>query len=358
MAGKKRKTPFNEKHTLEYGLQVYGRSATGTVDSVVCRFCTTFEREGKGRGGKKKNDNEEWKRDITLNAKYFTAPFRAEYYRSHLKCHAEKWKEYCHCSTEEKRKFFDVPNPSANSLHAHFDITKTGEPLVLFFDADIVESLIGDMLFDAETTEDDDDDTPTSTREQALAIFKQSGEGYKVEIKNRMQYRLTIKLIGNALSFKQIVNAFRDFKEETHKACIGSVPLGKAIFFCRVMLASSLQNIKDSLKEVFCYSVAFDSATYQNTSYFDIRLRVYKNGDVHNIHVLALPMFERHTGDYMFQLFQRLFDTLDPSWKNKLIGVTSDGARSMTGLERGVVTRIQSEVLQQGFTGFGAYYIN
>ena len=51
----------------------------------------------------------------------------------------------------------------------------------------------------------------------------------------------------------------------------------------------------------------------------------------------------------MFELFQKLFDELDPMWRQKLIGVTSDGARSMTGLERGIVTQIQNAALQQGF---------
>ena len=60
-------------------------------------------------------------------------------------------------------------------------------------------------------------------------------------------------------------------------------------------------------------------------------------------------MFARHTGDYMYNLFRELFDILDPLWKQKLVGVTTDGARSMTGTHRGAVTRIQNDALQQGF---------
>ena len=44
---KKRVTPFNEKHTLDYGLKVSGRSLSGlVVESVMCRFCFTFGKEG------------------------------------------------------------------------------------------------------------------------------------------------------------------------------------------------------------------------------------------------------------------------------------------------------------------------
>ena len=93
---KKRVTPFNEKHTLDYGLKVSGRSLSGlVVESVMCRFCFTFGKEGKERKETKKNNNEEWKRDLSDNVKYFTFPFRVDNYVSHLKCHKEKWKLYC-----------------------------------------------------------------------------------------------------------------------------------------------------------------------------------------------------------------------------------------------------------------------
>ena len=90
---KKRVTPFNEKHTLDYGLKVSGRSLSGlVVESVMCRFCFIFGKEGKERKETKKNNNEEWKRDLSDNVKYFTFPFRVDNYVSHLKCHKEKWK--------------------------------------------------------------------------------------------------------------------------------------------------------------------------------------------------------------------------------------------------------------------------
>ena len=87
-------------------------------------------------------------------------------------------------------------------------------------------------------------------------------------------------------------------------------------------------------------------------------MRVYYQGDIKNIHVIALPMFDRHTGDYMYELFSNLFDILDTLWKSKLVGITTDGARNMTGCHRGVVTRIQNEVLPEGFITFGVVCIS
>ena len=41
---------------------------------------------------------------------------------------------------------------------------------------------------------------------------------------------------------------------------------------------------------------------------------------------MVLPMFERHTGQYMLELLAKLLSIMDNNWKAKLIGATSDGA--------------------------------
>ena len=76
---------------------------------------------------------------------------------------------------------------------------------------------------------------------------------------------------------------------------------------------------------------------------------MYNNNNIKNIHVITLPIFESHTGDYIYELFEKFFDIPDPSWTVKLVGVTIDGAANMTGCHQDVVTRIQNKVLFGGF---------
>ena len=45
----------------------------------------------------------------------------------------------------------------------------------------------------------------------------------------------------------------------------------------------------------------------------------------------------------MYKIFAKLFNVLDGSWKDKIIGATSDGAASMTGRYQGTFTYIQKE---------------
>ena len=51
----------------------------------------------------------------------------------------------------------------------------------------------------------------------------------------------------------------------------------------------------------------------------------------------------------MYKLFNNLFIILNPLWKSKLIGATTDGVSSITGWHCGVVLKIQNELLPEGF---------
>jgi hypothetical protein len=279
-------------------------------------------------------------RKVTENIKYFTKPFRVDNYKSHLKTHSVKWAEYQQCSNDEKQKFFDKL-PFVNTLNAHFDVERA--EVKYCFDPDIIEKLIGGMIFDV------NDEEEYIGTEKALSVFKKSDDMYTVTMKNFRQFKLAIKYIALGCSFRQAARIFQVTKEETNLGYLGHLTQRKLIDYVRILVAISLQNIKDVLSKMWCYSVAFDGSTYQHTSYLDIRMRMYYDGDIKNIHVLALPMFERHTGDYMYNLFSDLYEILDPRWKQKLIGVTTDGAANMTGCHRGCVTRIQQESIRDGF---------
>ena len=117
---------------------------------------------------------------MTENIKYFTKPFRVDNYKSHLKTHSVKWVEYQALSKEEKKEFFDtVPEKFVNTLDAHYNAKRSKN--TLFFDADIVDKLIGDMLFDL------DDKEECTTKERALSIFKKSQDNcnmYTAKITN------------------------------------------------------------------------------------------------------------------------------------------------------------------------------
>ncbi|CAM6016140.1 unnamed protein product [Sphagnum balticum] len=72
------------------------------------------------------------------------------------------------------------------------------------------------------------------------------------------------------------------------------------------------------------------------------RIRIPVNGDIHNFHVFAVPMFVEHSEEEMFKLLSDSLSALDLDWKMKIVGITTNGATSMTGVRKGIVSRIQA----------------
>ena len=117
--------------------------------------------------------------------------------------------------------------------------------------------------------------------------------------------------------------------------------------YARIVVARNLQVLSAILdpknRSCWAFSLANDASTHFGKSYFDNRIRIHINGKIHNLHAIAIPMFEQHTAENMFILVCRFLDVLCPQWRTQLIGIGSDGASSMTGHLHGVVTRFDKE---------------
>jgi hypothetical protein len=48
-------------------------------------------------------------------------------------------------------------------------------------------------------------------------------------------------------------------------------------------------------ESVWAISLAFDSSTHREQAFFDLRVRMCFQGVLFNFHLVAIPMFERHT---------------------------------------------------------------
>jgi hypothetical protein len=75
-----------------------------------------------------------------------------------------------------------------------------------------------------------------------------------------------------------------------------------------------------------------------------MRICICVNGILSNLHLVAIPMFERHTAENIFNLIVRFLDALNGTtmiWYAKLMSVSTNGENRMTGCHRGVVTRLE-----------------
>ena len=96
----------------------------------------------------------------------------------------------------------------------------------------------------------------------------------------------------------------------------------------------------------WAFLIALDGGNKSDTSYLDVRICVVSgNGVLSNLHLMAIPMRERHTRERMCDLASRVLDNLVPDWRCRMVSITTDGAASMTDQYRGVASRFGNATL-------------
>lgn len=380
MANKKRSSPYVPSNDVKYGMKPLKAAQSQAVIGLKCRFCYTFGREEK-IGSKRKP---------TSNVQAWSPPFRYDNIELHLtKQHPAKWAVYNGFQNEQQREAFFEENGEVyrNTLSSHFVLETAGERSLIFeLDKGIVETIIGEMFFkpddlgEEELSQDEELDelaaelstvvarrreAAARAKELALNIFKlniaQLPEAQAESEDEETSYTVTIprskaklfslvtRYVSCGTSFRQTSKIISMTYEVMQDPILRSCPPRLVCTYVRVACAVNLQRIKDLLSDAWAFSMALDSATHQSRSYLDVRIRVFvskRQWNVFNFHLAALPMHERHTGEVMFLMIVKLFDVVCPEWKTKLLGVSSDGARNMTGRFAGVVTRLGKALAQ------------
>jgi hypothetical protein len=108
------------------------------------------------------------------------------------------------------------------------------------------------------------------------------------------------------------------------------------------VVAVALQEITTILDDEFVWAMlmAGDGSTHRTQSFFDLRMRVCYCGELVNLHLVTILMFECHYVNNIFNLIAKFIDALYVKWCVKQIGMSSDGENTMMGHHAGVVTRI------------------
>ena len=191
--------------TLKFGLEVSTRDlSTNEVTSALCLFCRQFGREDG-------DDDVARKRKRTMNCKYFSYPWRSDNFTSHLKKqHLKKWTEYNSSSLEDKQSFF-LKNESAEVVNMRSFVQPEGsmkariiakQKCKFIIDAEIVESLIGGLLFDKPNDEEESFNMEEA-KHRALRHFvhNQEDNSYVVEVKSVLKLDLLNQFASVGVSF-------------------------------------------------------------------------------------------------------------------------------------------------------------
>lgn len=340
-------TPFQRGHDVKYGLAVTERDdCTNKVQAVSCLFCMRFGREPKP-GAKRKR---------TTNVRVFHAPFRTDSYRRHLVlAHPQQWKVFEQCSKAEKATFFDgVANQTNIVMPSR---SESEGALMLTFNRDIVEVIIGNLLFDPV------DEETQCTREKALAVFKPFEDAvvrenasdaeqdlnrdvYRVKISSVRRFKMVLGFISMGASFRS-ASRFVDVARETYKSnFLAECSRVICATYTRIICAGSLQALYEILRDCWAYSIALNVGHALGTSYMDLRIRLCtKHGKLSNVHVIAIPLNDNKTTEAQFNLCCQVLDVIDPDWwRSKLLSVGSDGEPTVDHRISDVQTRFEQAV--------------
>ncbi len=90
-------------------------------------------------------------------------------------------------------------------------------------------------------------------------------------------------------------------------------------------------------------SLVGDGSTHHSQHFFDLRLRVCYRDVLLNLHLVAIPQFDRHTALNTFNMLVKFLDAMYGLWRRKLINVSTDGKPTMVGQLNGLVTCMACE---------------
>ena len=221
--------------------------------------------------------------------------------------------------------------PVKETVRAYFGGLQV--PIIVDIDADIVDVIVAQMLFDEEASK-----TTVTNALKAFELKESTDDNgslkmwYSVMLKNSLQFYCIVDYLSVGCSFRQSAEIDMATRERTRIASMGSLNQGTIAKYARVCCAMNYMELKMLLSEdCWTFSVALDMSNHQATGYLDIRVRVYTKGKIQNYHVVSLPINGAHTAANMFETFEKFFDVLCPSWRNKVLSCASDGEAKMTG---------------------------
>lgn len=340
VAKAKKPIDFKDHHAAKFGLKVVAKSLAipSIVTSVLCLFCASF--------GKEDIDGKKRKK---CGTKYYEIPFRTDNYTQHL-CseHPEKWKLYQALETTSAKEAFLAQDN--NGIDEYYDAEQN--ELHMKLDKGVVDTIVGELL----VPEDDEDEVSLRFRERSMAYLTElhpdeaeQDHFYMKRVKKVTLYKLTVSFLSNSLSFRAVKECIENVIEDLQAGVLaGLVSRDYVSLTARLTVAYNLTQIKDLLAKTWAFSIALDMANHASVGLLDLRFRLVVNGVLLDLHILCIPVVGSHSGENMSLHTTTVLNVLEPAWRNKLIGICSDGTASNTGLRSGVVTRLQKECIRSG----------
>ncbi|KAG7382482.1 hypothetical protein PHYPSEUDO_004817 [Phytophthora pseudosyringae] len=343
--------PFRELHALHYGLEVVARDAeSGAATCLVCLFCRHLGREERpGR-----------KRKSASTIKYFRAPYRTDQYLQHLTTqHPTQWSKYRQMTDKWKRAFFPTdltrPEPGKERIESEKDVVEAAaaakelpaEKHCWF----LIPKRIVDLAVPLAALAGTRGWQPSNFRACELVELSRAQAGgactgaanssgeerdkyYQVAVFTRMELDVVVDSLAAGMSSRQVAMHLAALARRTTGAG-GAAPVFPLLTadevreHARLTVSTSMQLTGQLLSRSWGFGLVLREVTAApiapRAGYLDVRVVVYALGRLRDIHVVALPLFQRHTAVALAQAIQNVLDAVFPLWRSRVLGITQDG---------------------------------
>ncbi|KAK1941828.1 Sorting nexin MVP1 [Phytophthora citrophthora] len=386
---RKRFLRFLKSHELKFGLAPVARDeSSGEVTLVVCRFCQHFGREQRP----------DKQRRSTKNIKYFRNSFRTDQYQQHHELsHCETWKRYLSCTDDEKRVFFPLPEvapsetpltgqstqklkvelapgevwavePTLEEKQRCFEIAPAIVELVAILAIGTTEPTVEKVvekqshhLIDHAHEQNSNSNAvamwnpPKDTFEACTLVGTVVDPLHRVVVHSRAQIDCLVELAAAGMSFRQISIAMqtfrnhasvllRDILQGAHKAS-PQYTEDQTAEYIRLIIAVNLSVVSRLLRGCWAFSLELRASMEHSPvrSYLEFRVKAYGAGAMHNIHLISIPAYENKCKMMMFTTLERVLAVVLPNWRQRLIGVATDGQTQMPNRMLDIVAHLQQE---------------
>ncbi|KAF1772321.1 hypothetical protein GQ600_23577 [Phytophthora cactorum] len=324
--------PFREAHALRYGLEVVARDAeSGAATCLMCLFCRHFGREERPGA----------KRKTASTVKYFRLPFRTDLYQQHL------WYKYFQSSDELKREFFPTdltrPDPGKTKIETERDVVEAATAAKKLPIEKYCWFLIPKRIYNIRAK----GWQPSSFRaceamelsraqaeniQEGVATFQEEREKYyQVAIFTRMELDVAVDSLATGMSPRQVALQLAALARRTTRAG-GAAPVfpllkeEEVTELARLTVSTSMQRTGQLIARAWAFGLALREVTAApRTGYLDVRVVVYAGGELRDLHLVALPLFKRHSASTLAQVIQDVLDAVFPLWRTRVLGITQDG---------------------------------
>ncbi|KAF4039137.1 hypothetical protein GN244_ATG08739 [Phytophthora infestans] len=113
----------------------------------------------------------------------------------------------------------------------------------------------------------------------------------------------------------------------------------------RLIIAANLSITSRLLRGCWAFSLVLRASMEHAPvrSYLEFRVKVYGEGAMHNVHLISIPAFENKCKAMMYSTLERVMNVVLPNWRQRLIGVATDGDAQMPARVLDIIARLQQE---------------